>query len=175
MPATSSPPLPKPGTYDVSRPGGACAVSGQPIEPGMKFFAALRDTPEGLRRADVLPEHWPAFDHTGLVAFWQTTMPRPEQKKKMFVDDAVLTELFERLGDATEPAKLNFRFVLGLILMRKRILSYEGSRHDEANREIWTMKVRGRDQVFLDLVNPHLGEEQVAEVSRQLSEILNEG
>ena len=28
---------------------------------------------------------------------------------------------FERLVDTTEPAKLNFRFVLGLILMRKRL------------------------------------------------------
>jgi hypothetical protein len=164
----------KPGAYDVSRPGGVCAVSGHPIEPGRKFFAALRDTPTGLQRIDVLPEYWPAFDQSGLLGFWQTTMPRPEQKKKLFVDDTVLTELFERLGGATEAPKLNFRFVLGLILMRKRILSYEGSHHDEANREIWSMKLRGREQP-LDLLNPHLGEEQVADVSRQLSEILNEG
>ncbi len=164
----------KPGVYEVSRPGGTCAVSGLPIEPGQKFFTALRDIPEGFQRIDVLPDHWASIDQAGLLGFWQTTMPRPEQKKKMFVDDAVLTELFERLGDATEAPKLNFRFVLGLILMRKRILAYEGSKQDDAGKEIWSMKVRGRDQ-FLDLVNPHLGEEQVADVSRQLSEILNEG
>jgi hypothetical protein len=169
--AVTSPP--KPGTYDMSRPGGACSVSGQPIEPGMKFFAALRDTPTGLQRIDVLPDHWESVDKQGLLGFWQTTMPRPEQKRKVFVDDAILTELFERLADATEEPKLNFRFVLGLILMRKRILAYEGSRND-AGQEIWSMKLRGREQP-LDLLNPHLGEEQVADVSRQLTEILNEG
>jgi hypothetical protein len=163
----------KPGTYEMSRPGGTCAVSGKPIEPGMKFFAALRDTPTGLQRIDVLPEHWDSIEKPGLLGFWHTTMPRPEHKKKIFVDDAILTELFERLGDATEEAKLNFRFVLGLILMRKRILAYEGSRNDEG-REVWSMKMRGREQP-LDLLNPHLGEEQVADVSRQLTEILNEG
>ena len=169
--AATSPP--KPGTYDMSRPGGTCSVSGNPIEPGMRFFAALRDTPTGLQRVDVLPDHWDAIDKADMLAFWQTTMPRPEQKKKLFVDDAILTELFERLGDATEEPKLNFRFVLGLILMRKRILSYEGSRNEDG-KEIWAMKLRGRDEP-LGLLNPHLGEEQVADVSRQLTEILNEG
>jgi hypothetical protein len=91
----------------------------------------------------------------------------------MFVDDAILTELFERLGDATEEPKLNFRFVLGLILMRKRIVTYEGTQVVDG-KEVWSMKLRGRDTP-LELVNPHLGEEQVAEVSRQLTEILNEG
>ena len=56
-------------------------------------------------------------------------MPSPQQtKKKLFVDDQVLCELFERLASATEAAKLNFRFVLGLILMRKRMIVYESTR-----------------------------------------------
>jgi hypothetical protein len=173
MSTTTHPPAPaKPGAYEVSRPGGKCAVSGLTIEPGHKFFTALQDTPEGLRRVDVLPEFWDSFEKSSLLGFWQTTMPRPEAKKKIFVDDAVLTELFERLGEAAEDAKLNFRFVLGLILMRKRILAYEGTRNEEG-KEIWSMKLKGRERP-LDMLNPHLGEEQVADVSRQLTEILNE-
>ncbi len=171
--ATAAPAPNKPGQYDVARPGGVCAVSGKPIHPGDKFFAALRETPEGLARVDVLPEGWDSFDKVGLLGFWQTHMPQHEQKKKLFVDDVILTELFERLGDATEEPKLNFRFVLGLILMRKRILSYEGSQTQDG-KELWSMKLKGREQP-IDLLNPHLKEEQVANVSRQLTEILNEG
>lgn len=172
MPAPAATPN-KPGSYEVARPGGVCAVSGKPIHPGDRFFAALRETPEGLARVDVLPDHWDSFDKTALLGFWQTTMPRHEQKKKLFVDDAILTELFERLGDATEEPKLNFRFVLGLILMRKRILTYESTRTEDG-RELWAMKLKGREQP-MDMLNPHLKEEQVADVSRQLTEILNEG
>jgi hypothetical protein len=171
--AASSPVPAKPGVYEVSRPDGKCAVSGRVIEPGEKFFTALRDGPDRLQRIDVAPEHWAAVDKSDLLGFWQTVMPHPEQTKKMFVDDAILTERFERLGDATEESKLNFRFVLGLILMRKRIVTYEGTQVVDG-KEVWSMKLRGRDTP-LELVNPHLGEEQVAEVSRQLTEILNEG
>jgi hypothetical protein len=162
----------KPGEYEVARAQGVCAVSGRHIEPGEKLMAALRETEQGFERLDVALECWEQYDRQGVLAFWQTMMPQAQQKKKLFVDDAVLCELFERLSAAEEPAKLNFRFVLGLILMRKRLLVYESTRMEEG-REIWSVRLKGEEEL-LDLLNPKLNEEQVGEVSAQLSEILNE-
>ena len=164
---------PRSGGYDVPRPAGVCGVTGRPIPPGEKYIAAVRETPTGLERLDVLLEAWETFDRANLLGFWQTVMPRPEQKqKKMFVDDEVLCTLFERLADTSEPAKVNFRFVLGLILMRKRIVLFETSRQEEG-RDVWVVRLKGRED-RLDLVDPKLTESQVADVSQQLGEILNE-
>jgi len=178
----------KSGGYDVPRPAGTCAVSGRTIEPGEKFFAVVRETPTGLERVDVAAEHWEAFhaqrgtETNDLLGFWQAVMPRPEQKKKVFVDDEVLCTLFERLAEATEPTKVGFRFVLGLILMRKRLIAYDSTRHDPPpagspagtpGRDVWVVRMKGRTDT-LDLVDPKLGEKQVMEVSQQLGEILNE-
>ena len=160
------------GGYEVARPHGRCAITGNPIDPGTKFMAALRETSAGFERLDISISAWPTFDRTDVLGFWQTVMPCAEQRKKLFVDDQVLCELFERLGEVTEPAKLNFRFVLGLILMRKRMLIYESSRTEDG-REIWTMRFKGRED-RLDLANPKLDEQQVTQVSQQLGEILNE-
>src|ERR671917_474696 len=115
----------KPPGIQVARPGGTCAVSGRAIVAGERFMAAVRETPAGLERIDVAAEHWEAFDKNGLLAFWQTVMPRAEEKKKGFVDDEVLCTLFERLAEASETPKIHFRFVLGLILMRKRLVLYD--------------------------------------------------
>jgi hypothetical protein len=169
--STAAPTKPQSSGYSVARAGGKCAVSGRAIVPGEKLMAAVRETPAGLERVDVAPEHWEAFDKTGLLAFWQTVMPQHQAKKQVFVDDTVLGELFERLAEATEPAKLNFRFVLGLILMRKRILVYESSKTVDG-QELWTMRFRGKQET-LDMLNPKLDEQQVAEVSTQLGEILS--
>lgn len=159
--------------YDVQKPIGVCAVTGQAIEPGEKFMTALRETPLGFERIDVALPAWEQFDRKDVVAYWHTSMPTAHQaKRKLFVDDAVLTDLFERLTDVAEPAKVNFRFVLGLILMRKKLLSYESSSTRDG-REVWLMKPKGRDET-LELLNPHLNEEQVKDVSTQLGEILNE-
>jgi hypothetical protein len=164
---------PQQGGYEVPRPAGTCAVTGRKIEAGEKFFAAIRETPEGMERVDVAPEAWANFDRSNLLAFWQTVMPEHEVKKKVFVDDEVLCTLFERLADATEPVKINFRFVLGLILMRKRLIVYEDGRHDADGRDVWVVRMKGRDE-RLDLIDPKLDEQQVTEVSQQLGEILNQ-
>ena len=163
---------PQSGKYEIGRPAGTCAATGKPIQAGDKFHAALRETPTGFERLDISTDAWADFPKTDLLASWQTTMPAAEAKKKIFVDDEVLLELFERLADASEPAKLNFRFVLGLILMRKRLLIYENTRVD-GEKEFWTVRRRGRDG-NLDLLNPRLDEQQITEVSQQLSQILNE-
>jgi hypothetical protein len=160
------------GTIDVPRPHGVCSVSGAAIAGGDKFVAAIRETPEGIERLDVLPQHWPDLDRTGVLAYWHTVMPRVEEKKKLFVDDEVLCTLFERLADATEEAKLNFRFVLGLVLMRKRLIVYEQTRREEGH-DVWVVRLKGRED-RLDLVDPKLDESKVADVSQQLGEILNE-
>src|SRR5262245_3755835 len=90
-----SPTKPSSGGYEVSRPQGRCAVTGNPIEPGSKLMAALRETPAGFERLDVSLDAWPSFDRKDVLAFWQTVMPSPQQvKKKLFVDDQVLCELF---------------------------------------------------------------------------------
>jgi hypothetical protein len=162
----------RPGQYDVARPGGKCSICQQDLPPGSKIMAGLRETDVGFERIDTSIECWPQVDRAPLLAFWQTVVPTHEAKKKIFVDDAVLCELFERLKDTIEEAKLNFRFVLGLILMRKRMLLYESSR-DEAGADLWTVRFRGKDD-RMELLNPKLSEQQVAEVSQQLGEILNE-
>ncbi len=85
----------------------------------------------------------------------------------------MLCTLFERLAEATEPAKVNFRFVLGLILMRKRLVIYDSTRHEDGGRDVWVVRMKGRDD-RLDLFDPKLDENQVLQVSQQLGQVLNE-
>ena len=143
--------------YNVAQPQGLCGGCGKAIAPEDKFTAALRETAIGFERVDLCLDCWQGFDRSGLLGFWRTTMPQPQAKRKIFVDDNVLCELFERLGSAEEPGKLNFRFVLGLILMRKRMLVYESSRVEgksrrsgnigrcgsAAKRRRWSCSIRG--------------------------------
>src|SRR5580692_73234 len=103
------------GGYAIARAEGKCIACGSAIVTGQKFMAGLRETPVALERLDVCADCWGAFDKSGLLGFWQATMLPPTAKKAVFVDDEVLCELFERLAEADEPAKVNFRFVLGLI------------------------------------------------------------
>lgn len=118
-----------------------------------------------------------------MFSFWKTVVPAAQQKKKLLVDDSVLMDVFTRMEGKTEPQEVRFRFVLALILMRKRLLRYEGMEEGGAGGggggpgvETWIMAPRGSDGAgqAVHVINPHLTEEQIGEVSQQLSAILAE-
>jgi hypothetical protein len=167
------------GGYDVARPGGVCHVTKAAIEPGRDYFAALREADDGgFERLDVLPEAWEDVEKGPLLAFWQTTMPEPNAKRRVFVDDAALAALFHRLDGADSPERLNFRFVLGLILIRKRLIAHEGVATDDQGRTVWQLRWRGRNTpagsaVEVELVDPGLSEAEVEEIAGSMSEVLN--
>ena len=89
------------------------------------------------------------------------------------VDDDVLLDLFDRLGDDVRPQRVAFRFILALILMRKRRLRYVG-RVVDGDDERWQMLPRGADgnSSPIEVLNPHLNEEDIRELSDQLTEVL---
>lgn len=184
--------------YDIERPTGRCALTGRVLQPGEAYMATLVEVdggPEpnagestrgkssrraaaalGLKRLDVSMEVWnQGWRPPRLFSYWKSTVPQPNQKKRLFVDDEVLMNIFRRLGESDQPERLAFRFVLGLILMRKRLLRYEGTVQrpgpDGTVQEWWRMVPRGQEEV-LEMLNPHLDESRISQVKDQLSEIL---
>ena len=104
--------------WEINKPLGQCWGSGTKIEYGQEYFGALVETEEGLQRRDYCAEYW-QNEKPDVFCFWKTKLPNPDQKKQIFVDDDMLMAFFERLEKETEPEKINFRFVLALILRRK--------------------------------------------------------
>jgi hypothetical protein len=154
---------------EIDKPLGQCYGTGKKIEYGEEYFGSLVETAQGLERRDFCADYWQA-EKPEVFCFWKTKLPNPDQKKQIFVDDDMLMAFFERLENETEQEKINFRFVLALVLMRKRHLKYDDTRTDEG-REIWCLRVVG-DKQIVEVVNPHLNEEQIEQLSSQIGQIL---
>ena len=155
--------------WEITRPLGECAGSGKKIENGQEYYGALVETEQGLERRDFSVEFWEQA-RPSVFCFWKSRLAAADQKKKLFVDDEMLMAFFERLASETDPDKVNFRFVLALVLMRKRRLKYD-STGTEADREIWCLRVTG-DKQIVEVINPHLDEEQIEQLSSQIGQIL---
>ena len=156
--------------WEINKPLGECFGSGRKIEYGEEYFAALVETGQGFQRQDYSREFWDS-NKPSVYCYWRTKLPSPDQKKHIFIDDEMLMAFFERLSQETEQEKINFRFVLALILMRKRRLKYDSSRTGDDGMEIWHLRVVGEDR-FVDVVNPNLDEKQIGQLSSQISLIL---
>ena len=185
-------------SWEIGRSNAQCGGCATPLAAGTTCWATLvemdaasaeKSTSRGplgrFARMDFCETCWQ--DHRRpeapavMFSFWKTTIPEAEQKKRLFVDDSVLLDLFNRLESRTESVDIQFRFVLALLLMRKKLIKYEGTdppvpveNGDNGNAvEIWRMAFRGSDQP-VRVINPHLTTEQIGEVSQQLSAILAE-
>lgn len=155
--------------WEVDRPLGQCCGSGKKIEYGEEYFGALVQTEEGLQRRDFCADYWES-QKPDAFCYWKSKLPDPGQKKQLFIDDQMLMAFFERLEKETEQERINFRFVLGLILMRKRILKYDATRIED-DQEIWRLRIVG-DKQTVEVINPQLDEEQIEQLSSQIGEIL---
>ena len=157
------------GEWEINKPLGQCHGSGKKIEYGEEYFGALVVTHEGLQRRDFCADYWES-QKPEVFCHWKTRLPQPGQKKQIFVDDDMLMAFFDRLERESEQEKVDFRFVLALILMRKRRLKYEATRVENES-EIWRLRIAG-DKQTVEVVNPHLDEEQIEQLSSQIGEIL---
>lgn len=155
--------------WEIDKPLGQCSGTGRKIEPGEEYFAALVETNEGLKRRDFCDDYW-QVEKPDVFCYWKTKLPQPDQKKHVFVDDEMLMSFFERLASEYEQEKVNFRFVLALILMRKRRLKYDSTKI-EGGKEIWRLREVGGKE-YVDVVNPRLDEEQIKQLSSQIGDIL---
>ena len=156
--------------WEIDKPLGQCYGTGRQIEAGEEYFGALVESEEGLKRQDFCADYWNEHKPT-VFCYWKTRLPEPGQKRQLFVDDQMLMAFFERLEKETEQEKINFRFVLALILMRKRILKYDETINKD-DKEIWRLRIVGEKHIA-KVVNPHLDEEQIEQLSSQIGEILH--
>jgi len=158
--------------WEVDKPLGQCYGTGRKIEAGDEYFGALVETEEGLQRRDFCADYWER-EKPYVFCYWKTKLPHPDQKKQIFIDIEMLMAFFERLENETEQEKVNFRFVLALILMRKRRLKYDATSIEDG-KEIWRLRIVGEKQIF-EVINPHLDEEQIEQLSSQIGQILQTG
>ncbi len=187
--------------YDLERPSGQCVFTGRVLQPGEAYIAALVElTAEqiaqlkeaasrgktgnsssaaaglGLKRLDISIEAWSEGQRPErLFSHWKSTVAQPNQKRNMFVDDAALLSLFRRLGEPDQGPRAAFRFVLGMILMRKKLLKYQATESrsgaDGQLQEWWLLQPKG-EETRLEMLNPHMDDAKIEEVREQLSEVL---
>jgi len=100
-----------------------CAVSGRPFEKGERIFSALYWRDGQYTRVDLCADAWKARnDNIEPVSAWQTEFvppppPAPEALKK---DDA--ESLLRRLVAENVPNTRNARYILALMLERKKVV-----------------------------------------------------
>jgi hypothetical protein len=156
--------------FPIGRLSGCCAACGQPLQPGQVYYAVIWRQGEEYARKDFDEKCW-AAPPADAVGVWRAKVPMPEVKAKArHVPAPLLLSVFERLGDTDGTATQKLRFVLALLLLRRRLLRLSGTAQ-EAGCEIWRMRRTGEEN-DVDVVCPPLTQEDADQLSQQLADLL---
>ncbi|MCH2161820.1 MAG: hypothetical protein MK085_08100 [Phycisphaerales bacterium] len=178
-------------SFVIGRSTGRCAASDRVLEPGETCVAVLARPLPGeaterkgkrggplLERLDFAAEVWDSGPRepelvSRMLCWWRTTVPEPDEPRRAFVDESVLLDLFERLDDDEDERRQAFRFVLGLILLRRRKLRMiDREQVDDGTAWVFKRVGGGDDAPHYRVLDPQLDESDAEEIAEQLSEIL---
>ncbi len=118
-------------TWTISRRQGTCAATGRAFEDGERHASLLQVSEGTLERVDLCLEAWrerkastASGDHAEPLFFW-FTRHEVERKKTVQLDMESLDQLFVQLEGRPELSVRELRYVLCLLLMRKRRVKVE--------------------------------------------------
>jgi hypothetical protein len=155
--------------YQIQPNSRRCCVSGRDLKPGETFFSVLLEEGGKFLRREYSREAWQGPPE-GAFSFWMGKVPAREQDRRPPVDDDMLLDCFTRLEGQNEPARVNFRYVLALLLMRRKRLKFEDARA-EGDREVLRLRC-SQSRAVHEVVNPALTEEAMVAVQDEVLGVL---
>jgi hypothetical protein len=155
--------------YQIQPNTRRCAVSGRELRPGEKFVSVLLEEGGKLVRRDYGGDAWPGPPE-GTIGFWSGRVPASEQSRRPRIDDDLLADCFLRLEGQAEPAQLNFRYVVALLLMRRKRFKFEEA-SAEGGQEVLKLRCT-RTGAEHRVVNPRLTEDEMMAVQDEVFKVL---
>jgi hypothetical protein len=154
--------------YEIQRCSRRCAETGRDLKDGETCYSVL--VPEGAEvvRRDYAPEAWQG-PPGGAIGWWQTTVIDPQAGRPHWAPNDVMLNYFERLLE--DPAAEDARYVLALLLVRRRVLRVEGHEKDAAGRETLVLHCHRNDaQYRVAEILPSA--DRAAAIQQRLAELL---
>jgi hypothetical protein len=108
--------------FEIQASTRQCAISGKELKPGDWVWSVLTDEEGRMVRKDYSVDTWQG-PPAGAFSFWKFQIrEKASTKETQKLDEIQLQDWFERLEGQEEAKQQNIRYLLGLMLLRKKKL-----------------------------------------------------
>jgi hypothetical protein len=159
--------------WKIAKSSRTCSGCGERFGERQSYFSALFEQDAGFERRDYCPRCFKAPRPANVYCFWRTTVPEAdgEDARRVVLDAESVLDFFRRLGEESTPQRLAFRYVLALMLTRKKALRFEGSARgpDGTERLVFVERRGGERHEVAPLA---MDEDALRTVSEELGRLL---
>lgn len=161
--------------WKISKPGEQCQKCGSAFQAGQPYFSALFLSQEGFERKDYCVECFQNERPADIFYYWKSAAKtETEPRKRVAVDIDNVLEFFRRLERESDAQKIAFRYILALMLARKKVL-LAGDRKIDARGQsvqLYREKNGGAEHAVIE---PELSAEEIQSMSAELGAVLGMG
>lgn len=137
--------------FEITHCSRQCSASGRTLAPGETYFSTLHMENGAPVRRDYSAAQWRGATD-GVLAWWKSRAANNDSSKPKLAPQDVLLNLFAEL--ANRPNDVEFRYVLGLLLVRRRIVKLDETRRDEQGELLVLDCPRRNEQYELRVATP---------------------
>ncbi len=164
--------------WNIRTRAHACAATGETFADSAPFYTALFEDPASgdLVRKDYSLQGWAQAEAAGMAllpfSFWKSTYePSKSESKPEVVEKEGAAALLRRLIEEDSAGSENTRYILAVMLERKKILRQTGTRDtEEASFLVYENPKNGEVYIIRD---PELKLDQVEAVQKEVSLLLS--
>jgi hypothetical protein len=163
--------------FEIQRSTRRCAATDRALEPGELCYSMLEVQGADVVRKDFAASAW-SGPPEGAFGWWKSRVPEPHAKKIKLAPNEVLLELFDQLAE--QPESDDMRYVLALLLVRRRVLRLDSPALPAAKplpvAGVQTMTVFCplREATY-EVTEVMPSDERIDEIQQQLGELLVSG
>jgi hypothetical protein len=113
--------------WKIAKSHQTCVLCGAKFDTTQGYFSALFEQGSSFERRDYCAACFKEHRPPDVYSFWKTAVPEEDEGKprRPVLDAESVLEFFRRLGEERDPRRVSFRFVLALMLARKKVLKLE--------------------------------------------------
>ncbi len=154
--------------YEVQHSARCCAATGREFAPGEVYYSVLVGDGDELKRLDFAADAWQG-PPAEAVGWWKSQMPGRTASRKHWAPNDVMLQFWDELAE--QPEKQDMRYVLTLLLIRRRVFRLEEENYDDQGRERLVVYCARRETTYeVPAVSPT--SERVDQIQEELAALL---
>jgi hypothetical protein len=165
--------------WNIQSRAHACQACTKAFADKEPFHTLLFDQRHGYDRLDVCEDCWKsqysqgATDRKGFISYWQSVYAVPPAAPPEAIQKDTAETLLRKLVERNEPEHAAARYILAVMLERKRILKVKAQCSEDGQR-VFIYEYPKTGDLF-NIADPNLQLDQLEEVQRDVAHLLEHG
>jgi hypothetical protein len=154
--------------YEVQHSSRRCSITGREFAPGETYYSVLMAEGAEVIRHDYAADAWQG-PPAEAIGWWKSQIPNRTEGKKHWAPNDVMLQFWDEL--AAQPDKQDMRYVLTLLLVRRRVFRLEEEKLDDHGREVLVAYCPRREATYdIPAIMPEPA--RVDEIQEELAALL---